>query len=101
MKLQLQIYTRQSCCLCEEMKNVVREAAIRFPLTLEETDIDTSAELQAVYGAEVPVLFINGRKAFKYRVTTRELKKRLQRENRGAIWSKWKRAAVKSFGPER
>lgn len=101
MKLQLQIYTRKSCCLCEEMKDVVREAAIRFPLTLEETDIDTCAELQALYGEEVPVLFINGRKAFKYRVTRRELQKRLQRENRGAIWSKWKRAALKNFGPER
>lgn len=101
MKLQLQIYTRKSCCLCEEMKDVVREAAIRFPLTLEETDIDTCAELQALYGEEVPVLFINGRKAFKYRVTRRELQKRLQRENRGAIWSKWKRAALKNVGPER
>ena len=101
MKLQLQIYTRKSCCLCEEMKNVIREAAIRFPLALEETDIDTRAELQALYGVEVPVLFINGRKAFKYRVTTRQLQKRLQRENRGVIWSKWKRAALKSFRPER
>jgi hypothetical protein len=66
------------------MKNVVREAAIRFPITLEETDVDTRAELQALYGAEVPVLFINGRKAFKYRVTMRELKRRLQKESRGA-----------------
>lgn len=84
MTLQLQLYTRKSCCLCDEMKNVVHEAAIGFSITLEETDIDTCAELQALYSAEVPVLFINGRKAFKYRVTARELKKRLQRESRGA-----------------
>lgn len=84
MKLKLQIYARKSCCLCEEMKNAVREVASRFPISLEETDVDTSAELQALYGAEVPVLFINGRKAFKYRVTTRELTKRLQKESRGA-----------------
>jgi len=84
MTLQLQMYTRKSCCLCEEMKNVIREAAIGFPITLEETDVDACAEFQALYGAEVPVLFINGRKAFKYRVTARELKKRLQRESRGA-----------------
>lgn len=100
MKVQLQIYTRKSCCLCEEMKNVVREAATRFPITLEETDVDRSAELQALYGAEVPVLFINGRKAFKYRVTTRQLQKRLQREKRGGIWSKWKSAASRKVSRE-
>lgn len=101
MKLHLQIYTRKSCCLCEEMKSVVRAAAMRFPITLEETDIDTCAELQALYGAEIPVLFINGRKAFKYRVTARELQKRLRRENRGSIWARWKKAAGTSFGSER
>lgn len=101
MKLQLQIYTRKDCCLCEEMKNVIREAKAPFPMTLDEIDVDASAELQVLYGEEVPVLFINGRKAFKYRVTARELQKRLQRENRGALWSKWKRAALKGFGPER
>jgi glutaredoxin len=84
MKLRLQIYTRKACCLCEEMKNVVREAAICFPITLEETDVDMYADLQALYSAEVPVLFINGRKAFKYRVTTRELKRRLEKESRTA-----------------
>jgi glutaredoxin len=81
MKLQLRIYTRKKCCLCEEMKNVVREAALRFPINLEETDVDTCAELQELYGAEVPVLFINGRKAFKYRVKSQDFKKRLERES--------------------
>jgi glutaredoxin len=101
MKLQLQLYTRRSCCLCEEMKQVIREAANRFPLALEETDVDDSAEIQALYGTEVPVLFINGRKAFKYRVTLRDLQKRLQRESRASPWSKWKKAALKRFSPER
>jgi glutaredoxin len=101
MTLQLQIYTRKSCCLCEEMKNVVREAASRFPMALQETDVDDCADLQALYGAEVPVLFINGRKAFKYRVTTRALEKRLRREAGPGVWSKLKRAAVKKIAPER
>ncbi len=38
-------------------------------------------EIQKEFGNEVPVLFINGRKAFKYRVTARELAKRLERED--------------------
>ena len=37
----------------------------------------SETDLKERYGAEVPVLLINGRKAFKYRVTVRELKKKL------------------------
>jgi glutaredoxin len=83
MKLQLQIYTRKDCCLCEEMKSVIHEAKAPFPITLDEIDVDSSAELQVLYGDEVPVLFINGRKAFKYRVTARELQKRFKRDKGG------------------
>ena len=36
--------------------------------------------LEAQFGIEVPVLFVNGRKAFKYRCSARELRKRLERE---------------------
>jgi len=80
VKLHLQIYTRKDCCICEEMKNVIREVKPPAPVTLDEIDVDSSADLQALYGEEVPVLFINGRKAFKYRVTARDLQKRFKRE---------------------
>jgi hypothetical protein len=49
---------------------------------VREIDVDASADLQEKYGGEVPVLFINGRKAFKYRATARELEKRLRSESR-------------------
>jgi hypothetical protein len=50
------------------------------PLDVKEIDVDSSPELIAQYGSEVPVLMINGRKAFKYRVTVKELERRLRRE---------------------
>ncbi|HWO40965.1 MAG TPA: glutaredoxin family protein [Candidatus Eisenbacteria bacterium] len=77
---ELVLYTREGCALCAAMKAVVLGVAERYPLQLREIDVDASAELQQQYGAEVPVLFINGRKAFKYRVTPPELAKRLRRE---------------------
>jgi glutaredoxin len=80
MKTTLTLYTRKECCLCEEMKEIVRQVAESFVFTLEEVDVDSSAELQEQYGNEVPVLLVNGRKAFKYRVTTRELESRLRKE---------------------
>lgn len=78
MNAHLVLYTRQDCCLCEEMKNVIREVASGSPLSFEEIDVDSSPELQKKYGAEVPVLFIEGRKAFKYRLAARDLRKKLK-----------------------
>jgi hypothetical protein len=77
MKPELLLYSRADCCLCAEMKEIIRRVAATVPLTLEEIDIDGAPELRERYGAEVPVLFIDGRKAFKYRVTVAELAKRL------------------------
>lgn len=77
MMTEIVIYTREGCCLCEEMKKVVREVAKRYPLCVEEVDVDNSPELRQQYTQQVPVLFINGRKAFKYRVTARDLEARL------------------------
>ena len=78
MTAALTLYTRKDCCLCDEMKATVAAAAKKIPVALEEIDVDTSAELAERYGSEVPVLFINGRKAFKYRVEAKELERRLK-----------------------
>ena len=71
------IYAREGCCLCEEMKGVVRKVAAEIPLEVEEVDVECDRELRERLGSEVPVLFIDGRKAFKYRVEARELKRKL------------------------
>ena len=78
MNHQLTLYSRRDCCLCEEMKAVIRQVASRIVLQVEEIDVDASPELQELYGNEVPVLFIDDRKAFKYRVTRKELEKKLR-----------------------
>lgn len=78
MKPKLTLYSRQDCCLCDEMKAVIGEVARRISLDLEEVDIDGAAGLREKFSDETPVLFINGRKAFKYRVTAKQLTKSLQ-----------------------
>ncbi len=80
MICEITLYTRKDCCLCDEMKEVVRRVAEKVPLEMHEVDVDSSADLKESYGEEVPVLFINGRKAFKVRVAATDLKKRLRRE---------------------
>ncbi len=41
--------------------------------------INSSSYLREKYGNEVPILFINGRKAFKISVTVKEFRKRLRK----------------------
>jgi len=78
MKPQLTVYSRNDCCLCDDMKEVIRRVAAAIPLDLQEVDVDTMPELRDRFGVEVPVLFVNGRKAFKYRATATELSKKLR-----------------------
>ena len=78
MKPQLTVYSRNDCCLCDDMKGVIRRVAAAIPLDLQEVDVDTMPELRDRFGVEVPVLFVNGRKAFKYRATATELSKKLR-----------------------
>jgi glutaredoxin len=71
------LYTRKGCCLCEEAKHVLELVRQRARFDLQEVDIDGDAGLRGIYNEEVPVIAINGRKAFKYRVTEQELLKKL------------------------
>ncbi|HSK29521.1 MAG TPA: glutaredoxin family protein [Candidatus Limnocylindria bacterium] len=86
MTPKLTLYSRRDCCLCEDMKETIRQAAEKIPMTVEEIDVDASAELQERYGHDVPLLYVDGKKAFKYRVTAEELRKRLGRGGRWKLW---------------
>jgi len=71
------LYTRAGCCLCDDAKHVLDAARGRAGFDLEEVDIDTDPELRRIYNDEVPVIAINGSKAFKYKVTEQELLRKL------------------------
>jgi len=73
--IALTLYSRPGCHLCDEMKAIVeRVARTSTPVpTIEIIDISSDPELEALYGLEIPVLLVNGKKAAKYRVTEDEL----------------------------
>lgn len=79
---KLTLYSRRDCCLCVEMKRVISQVAESIALALTEVDIDGSVKLEEKFGNEVPVLFIDERKAFKYRVTASDLTKKLSRKKK-------------------
>jgi glutaredoxin len=78
--IDLILYTRRDCELCREMEELLARELPRFVTQLRRIEIDGDAALEASYGQEVPVLFVNGRKAFKFRCAPRDLRKRLSRE---------------------
>lgn len=82
------VLSRADCCLCDEALAAVEEARREVPFTLEVRDVDEDPALAALYGEEVPVVLVDGRKAFKYRVESR----RLVRTLRGRRWFGLRRA---------
>jgi hypothetical protein len=77
------IYSRPGCHLCEEMKTIVERVARTVPLAVSDVDISTDPALEALYGLEIPVLMVAGKKAAKYRISEDELRRVLTRRGSG------------------
>jgi len=77
--IRVTIYSKADCHLCEEMDAVVAEVGRERPLEVEHVDITTDPALAAKYGHEIPVMLIEGRKAFKGRCTDKELRAKLDK----------------------
>jgi len=76
--LDLTLYTRAGCHLCEEMKAALAPLAREFGARIVEVDVDQADELRALYGNDVPVLFLGSRKAAKHRLDTRQMRRQLE-----------------------
>ncbi len=82
MKAHIILYTRPGCHLCEEAKQEILAANCADEYALEEVNIESDPALIELYGWEIPVILINGVKAFKYRLTAGEFKRKLRRLSR-------------------
>jgi glutaredoxin len=77
--IHIDIYSRPACHLCDEAKEVIERVRGRFPFAVRVVNIEEDPALEKAYGTEIPVVFINGNKAFKYRVDEAELEKKVKR----------------------
>ena len=73
------VYSRADCCLCDEALAEIERARLASAFRLRVVDVDTDPELAARYGHEVPVVEVDGRKAFKFRLSAEQLLRRLRR----------------------
>ena len=77
--IRIEIYSRPGCHLCDEAKEVIERVGRRFPFQLSVINIETDPGLEKLYGEQIPVVFINGNKAFKYHVDEAELEKKAEK----------------------
>ncbi len=73
MPMQVVLYTRQGCHLCDDALAVLQRQGLHPSLV----DIDTDAELRSRYDCCVPVVEIDGRERFRGRVDERLLRRLL------------------------
>ena len=89
----VELYGKPDCHLCDEAKTLIKQLQSQYPFTLREINITEHACLAKQYAEEIPIIFINGRKAFKYRIDPQQFIRRLRRSQTGntgwrRLWSR-------------
>jgi hypothetical protein len=74
---QVVLYTREGCSLCRTAKEVILAVRREVAFDFREVDIGWSGDLYDDYKHDIPVIEIDGKRAFKYRVDSQALKERL------------------------
>jgi len=78
-KVQVTLYTRPGCHLCDEAKQAMLDARCAHLYALREINIDSDPSLARRYGWDIPVLLINGVETFKHRLTPSDFKREVER----------------------
>jgi glutaredoxin len=73
------IYTAEGCTLCERALEVARELRTELTFELDLVDIAGDEELERRYREHLPVVEIDGERAFTHFVDRDALRARLQR----------------------
>lgn len=76
--IEVVLYTKPGCGLCDAVKVQLSKLLAQQPFELREVNILEDGDAYAKFKEEIPVVFINGRKAFKYHLDEREFLRRLE-----------------------
>lgn len=82
--LEVTLYTRPGCHLCEDAKAAIQPLLDEFGGSLREMNIEEDRELIERYGWDIPVLFIGARKAAKHRVNLEQFRRSLEEARKGS-----------------
>ena len=82
MTAEVLIYSKPGCCLCDRVKEQLRLLARRHNFSVREVNILEDAKAFEQFRAEIPVVFINGEKAFTFHLEESEFVRRLAQTER-------------------
>ncbi len=68
------LYSRRTCGLCDEARDVVETVRRSVAFSFSEIHIDGDDELEREYGIRVPVVMVDGVEAFEISVSARRLR---------------------------
>jgi glutaredoxin len=75
--LEVTLYTRTGCHLCDEAKSHIAPVLMEFGARLREVNIDADPELRERYNMDVPVIFLGDRKVAKHRVDISQFRRQI------------------------
>ncbi len=75
------VYHAEGCHLCDRAIEVVREARARVPFRLDLVDIGGVESLEVAYRSLIPVVEIDGKRAFTTFVSAEALVERLETDD--------------------
>jgi glutaredoxin len=78
--MKIELLGKPGCHLCDEAKAVVESVCAQLHLPWVHMNLEDQPELYAQYRDEIPVLLVDGRKLFKYRMDEKSLSKVLLRK---------------------
>ncbi len=78
--IRVEVYGKRDCGLCDEVKATLSKVRREIPFDLREIDIESAPEIYEAYKERIPLVLINGRPAFKFRVDEQALRRRLARQ---------------------
>ncbi len=71
---------KRRCEMCMDAREVINRVNGAIPFVFREVDICTSDDLFRRYREDIPTVFINGQKAFKFKVDEAEFRNRVKKE---------------------
>ncbi len=77
--IEIEMFSRPDCHLCDVALRVIENLQGRYQLTLKVTNVEEDPELEEKYGAQVPVVRIGGNETFEYPIEPADLERELDR----------------------
>ncbi len=77
--ITIEVMTKKDCALCDDAKEIIEQVIAEIPAEIKMTDIESDPELFERYKEKIPVVLINGKESFLYKVHPITLRKKLDK----------------------